>query len=173
MAGEFYFFSQLHRLGYEAYITFGNTKGIDISVKLKTGIFTFEVKSLLNFNGSYQYLNITKRENHFVVFVNLNIKKEESDKAKILDEPKCYIVDSLNLGLIASDWVSSTGSAKGYGFEAKLLQYLKNDNKRGITEDLIKKFKERHDVPGDINLELYKEKILSIEDFENSFYTKK
>ena len=30
IAGEFWFFSQLHRLGYTAYITLGNTKAIDI-----------------------------------------------------------------------------------------------------------------------------------------------
>ncbi len=46
LAGEFWFFSQLQRLGYQAFITLGNTKAVDIAIKLNTGkILTFEVKS--------------------------------------------------------------------------------------------------------------------------------
>ena len=102
IAGEFWFFSQLHRLGYEAYITFGNTKAIDITVKLKEkdSFLTFDVKSKINFNGSYMYLdNVKQKENHFVVFIDLqfekelNSKKELTGKCILLDyNPRCYIV---------------------------------------------------------------------------------
>ncbi|MBL0341236.1 MAG: hypothetical protein IPP71_10060 [Bacteroidetes bacterium] len=68
MAGEFWFFSQLHRLGYEAYITFGNTKGIDITLNNNNkNLITFDKKQM-NFAGSFQYLNIEPRPNHYVVY---------------------------------------------------------------------------------------------------------
>ena len=74
ISGEFWLFSQLQRLGYEAYITLGNTKGIDISVKLNNNtILTFEVKSKQNFIGSFLNLNITKTKNHYAVFIDLKL----------------------------------------------------------------------------------------------------
>jgi len=67
ISGEFWFFSQLQRLGYEAYITLGNTKGIDISVKLNNNIIlTFEVKSKQNFSGSFWKLNSSHKCNFWI-----------------------------------------------------------------------------------------------------------
>ena len=88
IAGEFWFFSQLHRLGYEAYITLGNTKSVDISLKLNNEtILTFDVKSKISFGGSFQYLNIPKRKNHFAVFVDLKIKKNKSGLTDLIGRP--------------------------------------------------------------------------------------
>ena len=105
ITGEFWLYSQLHRLGYESYITLGNTKSIDLIIKLsdKQGtVLSFDVKSKLNFGGSFQYLNIPEKENHFVAFIDLKTIKEKNEKRKFLGEPSCYIVQSteLNLSLI-------------------------------------------------------------------------
>ena len=170
ISGEFWFFSQLQRLGYEAYITLGNTKGIDLSVKLNNGsILTLEVKSKMNFGGSFQYLNIAKEQNHFAVFVDLKTIKEKSGKTKLLGEPNCYIINSNDLDQIAFNWQSTSG-AKGYGFEAKLLWYLKFQNTQSITNGNINAFIDRHNLNKRIDFKYYNKIIWTLEDFENYYY---
>jgi hypothetical protein len=137
IAGEFWFFSQLQRLGYESYITLGNTKSIDIAVQLRNGItLTFDVKSKINFGGAFQHLqNIPKRENHFAVFVDLAALRDKvSGKTTLITNTNSYIVKSTDLDHIAFNWKSSTGSSKGYGFEAKLLWFLKSQRMTSITK---------------------------------------
>jgi hypothetical protein len=171
MAGEFWFFSQLHRLGYEAFITLGNTKGVDIAVKLNNGqTLTFEVKSKINFGGSFQYLdNIEKKHNHFAVFVNLNATKNKNNKTFISGEPICYIIESIHLNDLAFHWRAKTG-AEGYGFEAKLLWYLKHKDTKSITERNITDFIKRHKLKEKINFQYYNKIIWTLEDFENKHY---
>lgn len=176
ITGEFWFYSQLHRLGYESYITLGNTKSIDIVVKLndkKGTTLSFDVKSKLSFGGSFQYLNIPIKENHFVVFINLKTIKEVSGKRRFTGEPVCYIVESVNLKHIASDWKSSKDTTKGYGFRDNLLWYLKSKDITSITKTNITDFKNRHGIIDDIDFTKYNEIILSLEDFENRYYESK
>lgn len=173
IAGEFWFFSQLQRLGYESYITLGNTKSIDIAVKLSDGTtLSFDVKSKINFGGSFQHLqNIPKKENHFAVFVDLAARIDNSSgRTTLITHPKCYILKSTDLDHIAFNWTSSKGTSKGYGFEAKLLWFLKRKEMMSITKKNIKDFKERHHVAEDIDHEFYQKVIWTLEDFENHYY---
>lgn len=168
IAGEFWFFSQLQRLGYTAYITLGNTKSVDLALKLSDRkIITFDVKSKENFVGSYQHLNIREDEDHYYVFVNLEIHKDNSGKRE-LNEPSCFIVHSEDVKKIAFHWSSSSGLTSGFGFEAKLLPYLKGENQK-VTENLINKFKERHNI-SEIDFDQYNKIIWSLADFEDNFY---
>jgi hypothetical protein len=59
MASEFWFFSQLHRLRYETYITLGNTKRTDILVHLSNKtVLSFDVKGKESFrSGTYAWLS--------------------------------------------------------------------------------------------------------------------
>ena len=174
IAGEFWFCSQLHRLGYEAYITLGNTKSVDISLNLNNEtILTFDVKSKINFSADYQYLNISKRKNHFAVFVNLNTNKDKSGKI-IFDElgnpiePLCYILKSGDIDNIAFQW-----SEKGNGFRANYLKYLKHQDETNITDNNKKQFKERHPknlLNGEIDFAFYNKIIWTLEDFENAYH---
>lgn len=175
IAGEYWFFSQLQRLGYKSYITLGNTKSVDISVELNNEeTITFDVKSKENFNGSFQYLNnVPEKANHFAVFVNLQSKKDGNGKTILLDSPSCYIVNSLDIKEIAFNWTSSTGSSSGYGFEAKLLWWLKQLNLKSITLKNISDFKIRHNIESEIDFEKYENIIMTLDDFEDRYYTEK
>jgi len=173
ISGEFWFFSQLQRLGYEAYITLGNTKGIDISIKLKNNsILTFEVKSKQNFSGSFWNLNISKNKSHYAVFIDLKTSKSSLGKTTFHGEPVCYIVNSTDLDDIAFNWTSSN-KASGYGFEAKLLWYLKFQDKKSITTKNIKDFCNRHKISGEITFPHYYKIILTLNEFEDKYYTMK
>jgi hypothetical protein len=175
MAAEFWFYSQLHRLGYESYITLGNTKSIDIAVRLSDGnTLSFDVKGKLNFGGSFQYLDESIKENHFIVFVNLKTKIEKLGKRTFLPnpEPGCYIVKSQELHHIAYKWKSSSSDTVGYGFHDKMLWFLKHGDDTNITENNIKEFKSRHN-PFANDLGQYKKIIWTLEDFENYYYRKK
>jgi hypothetical protein len=170
ISGEFWFFSQLQRLGYKAYITLGNTKSVDISLQLSTdSILTFDVKTKANFGGSFQYLNIRKAENHYYVFVNLATKKI-NEKILFTDNPSCYIIHSSHIDNIAFQW----GNKKSeYGFEAKLLWYLKFKDKKSITENNILHFKQRHQINNEIDFDFFTKIILTLDDFETKFHEQK
>ena len=176
MAAEFWFYSQLHRLGYETYITLGNAKSIDIIVKLQDRqgtTISFDVKSKFNFGGDFQYLmNVVGKENHFVVFTDLKTQKEKSGKHKIFGEPCCYIIKSLHLNKIAHNWTSPSGT-KGFGFKAKYLWYLKHQDMKSITENNMRAIISQYGTNGKIDFIKYNKIILTLEDFENQFYTKK
>jgi len=168
ISGEFWFISQLHRLGYESYITLGNTKSIDIAVNLSNKkILTFDVKSKMNFNGCVPDLkNVPVKKNHYVVFIDLNILPDKTKgKIKLLDNPSCYIVDSNNIKELVHD-----GGKWGLTFEAKLLWYLKFKCEKSITADNIDNFKSRHSITGDIDFKKYNRIILTLEEFENKYY---
>lgn len=173
LAGEFWFFSQLHRLGYKTYITLGNTKRVDLVVQLNNGkTLTFEVKSKINFGGGFQYLNIDQELNHFVVFVNLNTIRDKAGKVLFSGDPSCYILKSQDLDDVAFKWKSPSG-AHGYGFEAKLLWYLKFQDKTSITQKNINDFIHRHNLKDGINFKYYSRIIWTLEDFENKHFSRK
>jgi len=177
MACEFWFYSQLHRLGYEAYITLGNTKSIDITVILRDEkgdkkLLTFDVKGKQSFNsGTYQYLPEIKKNNHFFVFVGLQTKKDK-DKIILIEEPKCFIIKSSALDKIASKWESSSKRTQGYGFNPRILEYLKSGGKTKIAKGTLKRFKADHRISS-VNFNKYRNIIMNITDFEDKYYEKK
>src|SRR5947209_19861515 len=70
LAAEFYVLSLLHRLGYEANLTLGNKKSVDIVVVRDAGdAATVDVKGLAG-KTSWPVDNLKEgKPNHFVVFV--------------------------------------------------------------------------------------------------------
>jgi len=174
IAGEFWFYSQLQRLGYKAYITLGNTKSVDIAIQLNNNrTLTFDVKSKANFGGSFMYLPKNVRDkNHFFVFVNLAVNSKNK-KTEILSYPNCYIVNSLNLDKIAFDWNAKSSNAKGFGFQAKYLWYLKRKSDKSITQNNIANFKTKHRIKDAIDFKFYDKIILTLKDFEDKYYLKK
>jgi len=94
LASEFYVLSMLHRLGYDASLTLGNKKSVDIVVVREAGdVVTVDVKGLAG-TTSWPVDNVTKEaEDHFLVFVSFI--------GKIADYsiiPEVYIVPSKRLG---------------------------------------------------------------------------
>ncbi|HEY5391971.1 MAG TPA: hypothetical protein VIJ57_07645, partial [Hanamia sp.] len=144
----------------------------------------------INFNGSYMYLdNVKPKENHFVVFIDLqsekelNSKKELTGKCILLDNnQRCYIVKSENLHKIAFKWAPD--GVKGTGFEARLLPYFKQHSDQKdtggpnvidrlkVTDALIKRFKKWHNIE-DLDRDFDRSIIWTIEDFENNYYKEK
>jgi len=180
IAAEFWFFSQLKRLVYEAYITLGNTKRIDITVRLNDGeTLSFDVKGKRTFRGgSFQYLGDKDKivkSNHFFTFVNLNTRKHKTNTqvVRLENEVTCYIVHSENIDKIARTWKPKNGkSSGGFGFEAKLLWYLKERNEKHITTKNKKEFKLAHNID-DIDFNEYGRLIMCLNDFEEKYCLKK
>jgi len=178
MASEFWFFSQLHRLGYKAYITLGNTKAIDITIQLSDStILTFDVKGKQTFkSGTYQYLPETYKENHFFCFVGLQIKNE-GNIIKFEGEPECYIISSKDLGFFAFKWTARNKITEGYGFDQNIFRIIKTyDSEKEIKSKTEQRkfalFKKNH---YNTNLDFLnlRDKIMEIEDFEIKYHGKK
>lgn len=93
LASEFYVLSMLNRLGFDASLTLGNKKSVDIVVVRDSGgLATIDVKGLAG-KTSWPVDNVKKiTKDHFLVFVSF--------LGKILDHsvsPEVYIVPSKNL----------------------------------------------------------------------------
>jgi len=73
LASEYYILSTLYRLGYNAYITLGNKKGIDIIVNIKDKKqLTIDVKGLQG-KTMFPLDNVDEsvpKRNHFIVFIS-------------------------------------------------------------------------------------------------------
>lgn len=68
ITAEYHVLSQLIRHGYDAYITLGNKKSIDIHVVSVDKAFSIDVKAVRGYS-SWPASNIKKSENHFIAFV--------------------------------------------------------------------------------------------------------
>lgn len=93
LASEFYVLSMLHRLGYDASLTLGNKKSVDIIVIRKSGeVITIDVKGLAG-TTSWPVDNVNKKtKDHFLIFVSF--------LGKITDHmvlPEVYVVPSNRL----------------------------------------------------------------------------
>lgn len=178
MASEFWFFSQLHRLGYEAYITLGNTKAVDIVVVLNDQSrtrLTFDVKGKESFQaGSYQYLPLPPyAPNHFFAFIGLEIKHQMNRRISFTrNEPKCFIVEGKDLPTIAAPWSSISGSAHGFGFYPWLLTYLKSSGGTKHSSKGLANFKNTV-CPNGINFTAYQQSIMTLDDFESRYHQQK
>lgn len=177
MASEFWFYSQLHRLGYDAYITLGNTKAIDILVVLndqhRTRL-TFDVKGKESFqSGSYQYLPTPPYPScHFFVFIGLEIRRQNKVVWFSQSEPECFIVEAKDLPTIAAPWTSSSGSSQGFGFYPWLLGYLKSGGTGKSTKKGLAGFASQL-CPTGINFATYQQSIMTLHDFETRFHADK
>jgi len=179
LASEFWFFSQLHRLGYNPFITLGNTKAVDIAIKLKDGTtLSFDVKGKESFSrGTYPYLPDDTElqikgcftDSHYFVFVDLGISINKDNMRTILDrEPRCFFIKSINLKNIARKWFPANGGNGGYGFDPKLLwlckQSAQNDK---ISNKVIDRLKKDYDI------EEIKKVIMTLAEFEETFHGQK
>lgn len=173
MASEFWFFSQLHRLGYEAYITLGNTKAVDLLVVLNDANrtkLTFDVKGKESFRaGGYNYLPPPPyRPNHFFAFVGLEIKRHGKRVSFSQDVPHCFIMEANALPSIAGPW----GSSGGFGFSPWLLPYLKSAGATRCPKNGLVGFQAKF-CPSGINFATYQQSILTLDDFESRYHKDK
>lgn len=96
LAAEFYVLSMLHRLGFDASLTLGNKKAVDIVVVRDSGdVVTIDVKGLAG-TTSWPVDNVKKKAaNHFLVFVSF-LGKIDDHAA----QPEVYVVPSRKLALL-------------------------------------------------------------------------
>lgn len=92
---EFLVLSNLFRLGINAFLSFGNTKQIDIIIKAKNGLaLTVDVKSVRDYS-SIPVNNVVGMESHYIVAVVY--KKKFSDISSI---PDFYVIPSLEIDAV-------------------------------------------------------------------------
>lgn len=74
MASEYLVLSMLYRKGFDAYLTLGNKKSVDIIIKKDNGsIVTIDVKSVRGYD-SIPVKNVKEKDGHFIVIVIYNNK---------------------------------------------------------------------------------------------------
>lgn len=96
---EFLVLSNLFRIGIDAFLSFGNTKQIDIIIKAKNGLaLTIDVKAVRDYS-SVPVNNVVGKENHYIVVVVY--KKKFND---LLTIPDYYIVPSLDVATIQNSY---------------------------------------------------------------------
>ncbi len=93
LAAEFYALSMLYRLGFDANLTLGNKKAVDIVVARNSGdVVTVDVKGLAG-TTSWPVDNVKKiARNHFLIFVSFLGKMNNHAV-----QPEVYIVPSKSL----------------------------------------------------------------------------
>ena len=91
IASEYLVLSMLYRLNYEAYITMGNKKSVDIWIMRddKTAV-SIDVKSVREYD-SIPVGNVEAKDNRYIVFVIYNKKFDFKDVPTL---PEFYIVPS-------------------------------------------------------------------------------
>ena len=101
LASEFYVASLLFRLGYEASITLGNTKEIDLMVydpETRKEI-TIDVKGLKNTTNWVMPKNPSERDDHFFVLVTFQNKFSDLDTI-----PEVYTIPSKKVTELWTGW---------------------------------------------------------------------
>lgn len=99
VAAEYFVLSQLYRMGFEAYITFGNRKSIDIRIISSTGAAaTIDVKAVKGFS-SVIINNVVPIQNHFIVAVIYN-----DQLANLQTYPETFIIPSQEIESVESRW---------------------------------------------------------------------
>ena len=95
LASEYYVLATLYRLGFDAYITLGNKKGIDIIINLNdVRQITIDVKGLQG-TTLFPLDNVDEslvKPNHYIVF--LSFLNKMSDPTVV---PEMYVVPCGNL----------------------------------------------------------------------------
>jgi len=91
IAAEYYVLSMLFRQGYEAYLTLGNKKSVDIRVVGNTNTITVDVKAVQGYS-SLIVNNVAALPNHYIVFLIYNNKFID-----VTYIPEVYIVPSQDI----------------------------------------------------------------------------
>ena len=91
IAAEYYVLSMLFRKGYEAYLTLGNKKSVDIRVIGESNTITIDVKAVQGYS-SLIVNNVISISNHYVVFLIYNNKFDD-----VSYMPEVYIVPSQDI----------------------------------------------------------------------------
>lgn len=88
LASEYYVMSTLNRLGYDASITLGNRKAVDIVVEINGRVVTIDVKGMASkTNWLLDNFSDADKPNHFIVLVTFLGKFGD-----IQTEPEVYVV---------------------------------------------------------------------------------
>ncbi|SEJ75190.1 hypothetical protein SAMN05216327_11891 [Dyadobacter sp. SG02] len=105
---EFLVLSNLYRLGINAFISFGNTKQIDIIIQARNGMaLTVDVKSVRDYS-SIPVTNVRAKENHFLVVVVYNRRF-----ADLKSLPDFYIIPSIKIDEIQEIYKAEKRLLKG------------------------------------------------------------
>lgn len=113
IASEYLILSMLYRQDYEAYLSNGNKKSIDIRVINKNGKpISIDVKSVRGYS-SLVVNNVESKADHFIVFVIYNNKFDD-----LSEIPEIFIVPSFEISMIAETYGEEKRVLKG-----KLLDY--------------------------------------------------
>ena len=122
-ASELYVLSLLQRVGANAFMSFGNTKKVDIIVQKGSEALTIDVKGGSNsFPLNKKYKENLKDKNHYYIFVDYKGKFED-----ITVIPDIYIVPSVEMNFVRE----YDTKASNHRFNV-----LKNDIKEKFTNDL-------------------------------------
>lgn len=98
IASEYYVLSLLFRQGFEAYITTGNKKSVDIRVVHNDKTLSIDVKAVQGYS-SLIVNNVRAKHNHYVIFLIYNNKF-----ADITAMPDLYVVPSKNIESLAKTY---------------------------------------------------------------------
>lgn len=115
IASEYFILSLLMRKGYEAYITSGNKKSIDIRVVHENKTFSIDVKAVQGYS-SLIVDNVRAKHNHFIFFVIYNNKFTDTTVL-----PELYIVPSSEIEALTTSYGMHKRVMKG-----NLSKYLDN-----------------------------------------------
>lgn len=95
LASEFLIMSILHRLGFEAYLSLGNKKSVDIMVLVDDISKTIDVKGLSG-KTTYRLPNLKKIDkSHYFVFVSF---KDEIKNIAVI--PDIFVVPSIDIPIL-------------------------------------------------------------------------
>lgn len=107
VASEYFVLSQLYRLGYEAYITLGNKKSVDIRVVHNNVAISLDVKAVQGYS-SLIVNNVTKDPSHFVVFLIYNNRFED-----LSTTPDVYVMSSMDVAAVTKTFGDQRRVFKG------------------------------------------------------------
>lgn len=108
MAAEFFVLSQLFRMGFEAYLSQGNKKAIDIRVVHGPHqAISIDVKAVRSYS-SLVVNNVVAGTDHFVAFVTYNRKFEDLTRS-----PEVFIVPSADVAAITKHFQGERRVMKG------------------------------------------------------------
>ncbi|MCJ7446395.1 MAG: hypothetical protein MUO72_01750 [Bacteroidales bacterium] len=89
LASEYYVLSMLYRLGYDAYLTLGNKKSVDIIIDKGDDLLTIDVKGMAG-TTNWPMENFKKKgDKHFIILVSFTNKINYPASV-----PEVYIVPS-------------------------------------------------------------------------------
>ncbi|EPX4135790.1 hypothetical protein ACW0FU_004331 [Vibrio vulnificus] len=108
IAAEYFVLSQLYRRGFEAYLSQGNKKSIDIRVITNTGkSISIDVKAVRGYS-SLVVNNVVEAENHFVVCVVYNNKFSDTSTF-----PDVFVIPSHKIPELRKEWKAEKRLMKG------------------------------------------------------------